>query len=262
MKIFISWSGEKARRVALSLKAFLQDVNQRIIAWFSDSDIKAGERWALELATRLESTNFGIICVTQEGLHSPWVLFEAGALAKLVSGSRVCPYLIDVTKKQLDGPLSQFQSKEATRDQTWEMLQAINIATNDDALPEERLRKYFDTFWPDLEKALSEVNRDLRPLPRELRGELLDLLPKMMYRTAEIEMPVAFADISRWDINWNQAAIYVWREVIQVAADERKLTGLLDVLLEMRKDYDGVAGLQELAQKIRVWEGSPGRTSA
>ena len=44
MKIFISWSGEKARRVARAVKAFLQDVNQQLIPWFSDTDISVGRR--------------------------------------------------------------------------------------------------------------------------------------------------------------------------------------------------------------------------
>ncbi len=130
MKVFISWSGEKSRLVAIGLKAFLQDVNQRIIAWFSDTDIKAGDRWGNELASRLESSNYGIICVTQESLQSPWVLFEAGALGKVVTGSKVCPYLIDLTRKQLTGPLSQFQSKEATKEQTLEMLQSLDLIGN------------------------------------------------------------------------------------------------------------------------------------
>ena len=168
MNILISWSGEKSRLVAIGLKAFLQDVNQRIIAWFSDTDINAGDRWGNELASRLESTNYGIICVTQESLQSPWVLFEAGALSKVVSASKVCPYLIDLTRKQLKGPLAQFQSKEATKEQTLEMLHSLNYAMKDEALSEDRLKRYFDTFWPPLERVLIQVNREYQPLPQEI----------------------------------------------------------------------------------------------
>ena len=121
MKVFLSWSGTKARLVATAMKTFLQDVNQRTIVWFSASDISAGERWALNLATELEGTNYGIICATQESIQSPWTLFEAGALAKSVTGSRVCPYLIDVRADQLPGPFTHFQAKRATKDETWEI---------------------------------------------------------------------------------------------------------------------------------------------
>lgn len=119
MKVFISWSGEKSRLVAVGLKAFLQDVNQRIITWFSDIDIKAGDRWGSELAGRLESSNYGIICVTQESLQSPWVLFEAGALGKVVSGSKVCPYLIDLTRRQLTDPLTNFNRRKLLKNRHW-----------------------------------------------------------------------------------------------------------------------------------------------
>ena len=70
MKIFVSWSGGKARRVAKALKAFLQDVNQQLMPWFSDTDISGGQRWGLELANQLETTNYGIVCVTQESIRN------------------------------------------------------------------------------------------------------------------------------------------------------------------------------------------------
>lgn len=251
MKVFISWSGEKSRLVAIGLKAFLQDVNQRIIAWFSDTDIKAGDRWGNELASRLESSNYGIICVTQESLQSPWVLFEAGALGKVVSGSKVCPYLIDLTRKQLTGPLSQFQSKEATKEQTLEMLNSLNYAMDNDALSEDRLKRYFDTFWPALEQVLVQVNRKYQPLPQELRRDLLNTLPQIFYRTSEIEMYAHYASLPVWMINWNQAAIYVWGELIQIATDERKLAVFMDTLL---RDYSGNPMIQELKSKVATWE--------
>jgi hypothetical protein len=46
---------------------------------------------------------------------SPWINFEAGALAKSTKNGRVCPYLIDLPTADLaEGPLTAFQSKEAS----------------------------------------------------------------------------------------------------------------------------------------------------
>ena len=250
MKIFISWSGEKARRVAVALKAFLQDVNQHLIPWFSDTDISAGGRWELELATQLETTDYGIVCVTQESLQNPWPMFEAGALGKSVKGGRVCPYLIDLTRNQLEGPLSYFQSKEANSTQTWELLQSINLNVPSGPLPEARLRKYFDVFWPALEEAIRLANRDLRPLPNSLYLRLLELLPRVFYNVREIEMLAAYSDVPIWEINLNQAAIHVWRELIQIANRHKKLEGLMQRLVEK---YPKNPAFQELGTAVQDW---------
>lgn len=207
----------------------------------------------MELAAQLETTNYGIICVTQESLQSPWILFEAGALSKSVSGSRVCPYLIDLTRGQLDGPLSQFQAKEANKEQTWQMLQSINVSMDTEALTEVRLQKYFDTFWPTLESEVLAVNRELQPLPPALRQQLLEVLPRFFYKVHEIEMIAVFNDLPVWKINLNQASVYVWRELIQVATDEKKLQNLFDYLME---DWSGNDLIRELYAKVREWSDS------
>ncbi len=254
MKIFLSWSGTKARLVASAMKTFLQDVNQRTIVWFSASDISAGERWALNLATELEGTDYGIICATQESIQSPWTLFEAGALAKSVTGSRVCPYLIDVRSEQLPGPFAQFQAKRATKDETWELLQAINLAMGDDTLSEARLKKYFDTFWPDLEAVLSQVNNELQALPREIEVQLIEVLPRIFYKVSEIEMLASEADLPIWEIHLNQAALYVWRELINVAASEKKLGELLDRIMAYGPAL--AKQLASLREQVRPWSQS------
>ena len=252
MNIFISWSGEKSKRVALALKAFLQDVNQRIIAWFSEEDITAGQRWGNELAAQLENTNYGIICVTQESLESKWVIFESGALSKSVKAGKVCPYLIDLDRRQLSGPLSQFQAKEANKEQTWQMLQSINLSIGDEALSEERLKKYFEAFWPSLSQVIDTVNGELRSLPSSLRNKLLDIMPKTFYRSSEIERLAVMTGISAWTINWNQAAIYIWSELIQTAVNEKKLRLLLECIVqdgfEMRTD------IIQLQSEVESWE--------
>ena len=157
MKVFISWSGKRSNLVAKALRVLLEDVNHRIAPWMSELDIKAGSRWGSELATQLERTRFGIICLTPEALTSPWLLFEAGALSKSVQDGRVCPYLIDLKKDNLVGPLAQFQCVEATMVSTFNLLIDINSASGDEAIPEGRLRRYFEQFWPSLEHVITEV---------------------------------------------------------------------------------------------------------
>ncbi len=44
------------------------------------------------------------------------------------------------------------------------MLNSLNYAMNTDALSEDRLKRYFDTFWPALEQVLVQVNRKYQSL--------------------------------------------------------------------------------------------------
>ena len=108
MKIFVSWSGERSHSLAEAVYEWLPLVLHYVAPWLSNADIEAGERWANEVAKELENSNFGIISVTRENVASPWILFEAGALAKSLQGSRVIPLLLDLEFRDITGPLAQF----------------------------------------------------------------------------------------------------------------------------------------------------------
>ena len=64
----------------------------------SDDEIRSGARWSDVLAKSLDETNYGIICVTRENQHAPWLVFEAGALAKRLDSGRVVPLCIDLPR--------------------------------------------------------------------------------------------------------------------------------------------------------------------
>jgi hypothetical protein len=98
MKVFISWSGPRSRHVARALHDWLPDIVQYVEPWMSHEDIQAGARWSPEINDQLSQTKFGIICLTPENQHKPWLAFEAGALAKTVDDAYVVPYLIDMDK--------------------------------------------------------------------------------------------------------------------------------------------------------------------
>jgi hypothetical protein len=113
MKVFISWSGPRSKTFALYVHEWLKAAVQRAEPWMSERDIQPGQRWNEEISSRLKDTNFGIICLTPENLNAPWLLFEAGALAKAVDSAHVVPLLFGMRKAQLTFPLAQFQAVEA-----------------------------------------------------------------------------------------------------------------------------------------------------
>lgn len=179
MKIFISWSGERSRAVAEILRTWLKDILQMVDPWVSSEDIRMGARWSFEVAQKLEEACFGILCLTRENLSEPWLLFEAGALAKTLDKALVCPLLIDLKPSELNGPLVQFQAARAVESDMRNLVHSINKALDEASLPAEQIDRVFRKWWPELEEALGKVQGLRQPTPtlrsdRELLEEILD----------------------------------------------------------------------------------------
>ncbi|HUI79898.1 MAG TPA: toll/interleukin-1 receptor domain-containing protein [Bryobacteraceae bacterium] len=181
MSVFISWSGERSRAVAIALRDWLPDVLQSVNAWMSEHDIDAGARWHQRLTQVLETSRFGIICLTPENQKAAWVLFEAGALSKSIQEARVIPVLIGMTAPDIEPPLSQFQAVGTDRMGMLKLLESIN-ATSEVPLPGDRLKRHFERWWPELEvriqaaKQLSAPTNIARRSEYELLAEVLDIV--------------------------------------------------------------------------------------
>lgn len=169
MTIFICWSSKASKSVAIALRSFLIQVNKNWKPWVSQTDIHAGTAWRDELRSALEASSFGIVCADQQSLRSPWVHFEAGVLSASISGGRICPFLVDASQHDLTGgPLSDFQSVEATRRGTSYLLRSIQISFPDEVIPERDVELRADDAWPafqiEINKAISEQGKEpIRP---------------------------------------------------------------------------------------------------
>jgi hypothetical protein len=180
MKVFISWSGDKSMSVAEAMRDWLPNVIQEVQPWMSRADFDAGSRWGLQLAQELQGTKFGIICLTNKNQLRPWIMFEAGALAKTIENTFVVPYLIDLARSDvLPGPLAQFQAKRITKPDTLHLMKTINSQT-DNPLAEKRLEFIFERLWPDLEEKLNNLPQDepddeaAEQPPYRATGEILE----------------------------------------------------------------------------------------
>jgi TIR domain-containing protein len=202
MKMFISWSGPRSQALAQALHDWTPLVLHYIEPWLSETDVTAGARWAEALGKELENSNFGIICVTRENIASPWILFEAGSLAKSLQGSRVIPLLLDLDFGDITGPLAQFQAKKVGEDGLRETIQSINVAATEQ-IPEPRVRQLFNALWPQLEKQLKAIptqpvtEKPIRNQP-EILEELVSGVRSLEARIRHVEdMPSS--DPSRSD---------------------------------------------------------------
>lgn len=157
MKVFISWSGNISWKVAVIFRDWLPSVIQSLEPYVSSEDIDKGARWSTDIAKELEDSTFGILCVTKENLEAPWLSFEAGALSKTMEKSFVTPFLFDIKRSEVQGPILQFQSTIFQKDDIKKMVQTLNKACGDTGIPEQRLDKSFEVWYPTLEKELTEV---------------------------------------------------------------------------------------------------------
>jgi hypothetical protein len=162
MKVFISWSGNLAKAVAQLLNSWLPDVIQGAETWISAEDIEKGSIWFGDINDALKAT-VGILCVTRENKDAPWLLFEAGALSKGLTKSRVCPLLIDLQTRDLPPPLSLFNLTLPDKEDVWKLIKTINGADGEKALPEDRLKKAYALWWPEFEKQLAVIRKEYKP---------------------------------------------------------------------------------------------------
>ena len=144
MNVFISWSGTRSHALADALRDWLPLIMNEVKPFLSSSDIEKGQRWNSEVASRLDSSDVGIICVTPASLHSDWLLFETGALAKKLVSARVCPLLVDLKKSDVTGPLSQFQMSLSTKEEIRKLVTTINKALGDKTLEEKIVSAQFE----------------------------------------------------------------------------------------------------------------------
>jgi hypothetical protein len=196
MKVFIIWSGEKSKAVAFKLHQLISDMIQAVKPFLSLEDLDAGARWNEEIAKELSETKFGIICLTKSNTEVPWILFEAGAVAKTVDHKTfVCPYLIDMGHSDIPkGPLTQFQWKRANEEGTQKLIETINGALGEAALSDDRLKRTFDKFWPDLNKVLQDLpeedsTEEDKRSKEEMTEEILDVVRSMSRRTTSTTVP-------------------------------------------------------------------------
>lgn len=159
MKVFISWSGEQSKKIALIFRDWLPTVIQSLDPFVSSEDIEKGARWNTDIAQELKESSFGLICVTKDNLSSPWLNFEAGALSKTIENTFVAPFLFDVKPSDLTGlPISQFQSTNFSKTDMKRLIETLNSASQT-SLDPQRLDKAFELCYPDLENSINEVKK-------------------------------------------------------------------------------------------------------
>ena len=155
MKVFISFSGEQSEKIAKHLQEWLGSVIQNAKPFVSQS-IPGGESWVTRIQDELAATHYGILCVTRANMSSPWLHYEAGALAKETAG-KACPLLFgELSPTELEGPLVYLQCKQYSRQRMHEVVHEINDELPE-PIPQKRVDKLFGVLWEDLDDSIQEA---------------------------------------------------------------------------------------------------------
>jgi hypothetical protein len=215
MKVFVSWAGESSKAVALALRKVLPNMLQELDVFVSEHDIPSGSRWAMQLAARLQHTNFGIFCLTPESLTSQWLVFEAGALTKLEEG-RACGLLHGLSLSDVTGPLAQFQHKPLEPEPFEALLQDLNKLL-EKRLDPASITQIHQKWWPDLAEALRNIPPE-ETTPKAVQRSTPEILEELVARVRNVERRVEGQQAP--EIRAGTSFANEWLNKVRQAADD------------------------------------------
>ena len=114
--------------------------------------------------------------------------------------SSVCPFIFDLKRAEVKGPILQFQSTIFDKDDVRKLLLTLNKACGDSGLKEELLSKTFDVWWPNLEESLKAIKEETSEeektsTDKNFRNEMLEEILELsrtnqkLLRSPEILFP-------------------------------------------------------------------------
>ena len=163
MKLFISWSGDKSRKIAELLKILFHKVVQSLEPWVSSEDIETGSVWFSQICNEIREVCNSVIVVTKENKENPWIMFEAGALCRGDDTNRVNIVLVDLEPSEIRAPLSAFNLVRADEDGLRRLMHNLNkrLLKEEPDFPgkitEQELDEGFNHYYSDFKKKFDEV---------------------------------------------------------------------------------------------------------
>jgi len=211
----------------------------------SRHDLPTGGRWSYELAGELENAQFGLICLTPENRSNPWLLFEAGALTKHLTGRACCVLLRELKPTDVTGPLAQFQNAHFTESDVRKLLGDMN-ALQERPLDSDNLELIFAKWWPDLQRDVSAALADPNiEQPSLIRRSPEELLEELLLRVRSLDQRL---DSSAQD--WQSAVLPIQHILTSLPRDQTAVLGSLityrgsSIPAEreaLQQDHDGAA---------------------
>jgi len=253
MKVFLSWSGARSMAAAELLKWWTRSIIQAARPWISTEDVDRGSLWFSEINDNLSDTSIGIVCLTQENKDRPWILFEAGALAKGLSNSRVCTFLVDLAPSDIRDPLAQFNHTQPKEDDMRKLARTLNRQLGENALEETVLAGAFDAYWPqfqarwaDLMKNTPDATHVEKREADDIMSEILDNVRGMSQRIRALENQATAKSLpstlkvshSKWMKNSTRSRWADLEKTFHLDVSKLDWTNAIKLLLEGGKSTD------------------------
>ena len=80
VEIFISWSKDKSRLLALETKKFILNTLGNKVEVFFSPDMYKGTSVDNEIHKNLLRSDKCIVCITSDNFKNPWLMYEAGVV--------------------------------------------------------------------------------------------------------------------------------------------------------------------------------------
>jgi hypothetical protein len=193
VKVFITWSGALSEDVASALNDFLPDVIQTIRPFFSSDSVRSGQRWFEKIGAELEMTTFGLAVVTKDNHdRSPWLYYEAGALARETTKAQLAVFLVDLSPRDLRGPLEQYQATAGgDQDDVFKLFEHLNELC-EPRLPPDRLKRQFGLYWPTFAERRDRAveKHTIVSLPPSAKSDELEALDRLTLMTRDLASQV------------------------------------------------------------------------
>lgn len=217
MKVFMSWSGARSKAAAELLHYWIKCVVQASQPWISTRGIDRGSLWFTEINNELKDTTFGIICLTQENKNAPWILFEAGALAKGLANSRVCTFLVDLETKDIRDPLAQFNHTLPDKAGLWNLVLTLNSSLEANRLELNILEGVFETYWPQFQEKFNKIKEEIPETTVVAPREDKDVLAEILENTRNLSQRIRVLEGKNVSIPSNMVRHTQWWKSLEKA---------------------------------------------
>lgn len=195
MEVFISWSGTRSKIFAELFYDFVKRTLHPMRPWMSSIEIQKGQRWSKEIGEKLSKNMVGVICITPENQDSQWLLFEAGAISKVIDNARVCPVLIGMDKNDLKGPLAQFQATLIEKNEMFNLLISLNNLLGEHKREEGLLKEEFEDKWDSFKLKLDERFKSIKfTSTSKILPQFIDVLQNSGLPEPEIGKTINFTE--------------------------------------------------------------------